>query len=205
MSLKSPLIFGPLGLPHRLHLLRDLRRIELVLEVNEPKGLAITRLRARTQHFVNVIRQHAGDEGKKSLLNHLHVRLAGIQRQRRCSRRARGTKVYTLLPERYMFTLEPLASMQGIEDTDIWGVSEWFKQCLEMRIRGQGGELAAADWPTKVVERRRKGSRKPLQVEVSAREGWQPTFDWREFAQRNDVALPENIDMFLPAPHTGAQ
>jgi hypothetical protein len=35
LSLSSPLIFGPLGLPHCLHFLRDIRNICFVLDISE--------------------------------------------------------------------------------------------------------------------------------------------------------------------------
>ena len=64
MSLKSSLIFGPLGLPHRLHLLRNLREIELSLVIDEHSLWGFRRRQARIQHFVDIIRQHVEDKQK---------------------------------------------------------------------------------------------------------------------------------------------
>ena len=66
-----------------------------------------------------------------------------------------------------MFTLEPLAFLRGIEEVEIQDVSDYLKQCLELRIRGQGGELVNVEWPTKVVHHKRKAKAKPRTVETS--------------------------------------
>jgi hypothetical protein len=99
-----------------------------------------------------------------------------------------------------MFVLEPLAALQGIQDIAVYGAPEWFQRCLEMRIRGQGGDLKTLDWPTKAVRRQKKGNQKKVKVEVSTRQGWQPLFDWKRFAVRNDIPLPEDIHKLVPTP-----
>jgi hypothetical protein len=60
VSLKSPLIFGPLGLPHRLDLLRDSRRIDLEVKIVELSLNTFTRHRARPQRFVTAIGHRSG-------------------------------------------------------------------------------------------------------------------------------------------------
>lgn len=99
-----------------------------------------------------------------------------------------------------MFALEPLALFQGIPDIEMRGVPSWFQNCLEMRIRGEGGELRTIDWPTKVVKRKLKGSKKKVKVEVSTRECWQPVFDWNEFMKCNGLLQPSHMNRFFPAP-----
>nr|GFD54037.1 hypothetical protein [Tanacetum cinerariifolium] len=81
---------------------------------------------------------------------------------------------------------------------EIRGVIDWFKECLEKHMSGEGGNLAAVQWPTKTVTRRAGRMKKKIKTEVSTGEGWQPLLDWRDFAQRNDIELPENIDKFFP-------
>lgn len=76
------------------------------------------------------------------------------------------------LSANYMFALEPLALLQGISNIEMRGVSYWFQNCLEMRIRGEGGELKTINWPPKVVKRKLKGSKRKFNVEVSTRECW---------------------------------
>ncbi|XPS77292.1 hypothetical protein M3J09_009320 [Ascochyta lentis] len=74
VSLKPPLIFRPLGLPHCLYLLRDLRQIELEVNIDDRSAYATTRHRARIQHSVDIIKQYAQDKVRKFLLKRLHIR-----------------------------------------------------------------------------------------------------------------------------------
>ena len=212
ISLKSPLIFGPLGLPHRVHFLRDLRRIELTLTTGEVTSWSKARLRARTQHLVDVLREYSGDVNKQSLLTQLRVYIRDSESTpySRCCRarsRVNVSRYWEKLHNRTashktVFVLEPLASLQGIQDIAIYGTPEWFQRCLEMRIRGQGGDLKTLDWPKKVVRRQKKGNRRKVEVEVSTRQGWQPIFDWKRFAVRNNIPLPGNIHKLLPTPQS---
>jgi hypothetical protein len=207
ISLRSPLAFGPLGSPDRIHVLRDLRCIELTLMANDLTSWTRARLQARTQYFVDVLQEHAKDASKQSLLTKLDVRIAVRERSYRCSRprwsfedlrRKRDSEIRTV-PDRLLFALEPLASLQGTPDITVSGVPDWFKKCLEMRIRGDGGELETLNWPTKIVKRQKKENRKKIEVEVSTRQGWHPVFDWRQYAARNSISLPEKIDTCFPA------
>ena len=209
ISLKSPLIFGPLGLPHCIHLLRDLRRIELTLTIHKVTSWGKARLRARTQHFVDILREHSGDVNKQSLLTQLRVYIKDVESEHyRCCRPSSGIylsrrweKLHKrTVPHTLVFVLEPLAELQGIHDIAVYGAPEWFQRCLEMRIRGQGGELKTLDWPTKAVRRKKKGTKKKVEVEVCTRQGWQPIFDWKRFAVRNNIPLPEDIHVLVPTP-----
>lgn len=203
-------MFGPLGLPHRIHLLRDLRRIELTLKIGKMTSWGKARLRARTQHFVDILREHSGDINKQSLLTQLRVYIkdSGSEPHSRCCRPRWGVDVSRCwdklhnptVPDQLMFVLEPLVALQGIQDIAVYGAPEWFQRCLEMCIRGQGGDLKTLDWPTKLVRRKKKGSRNKVKVEVSKRQGWQPIFDWKRFAVRNEIPLPDDIHKLLPTP-----
>jgi hypothetical protein len=203
-------MFGPLGLPYRIHLLRDLRRIELTLIVDELTSWSRLRHRARTQYFVDTLQEHAGDANRQSLLTQLRVHIRAMERGFRCVRprwsiddlRRKEKSGKWTISEKVVFVLEPLASLQGIVDVAIHGAPDWLKQCLEMRIRGEGGELKTLEWPAKVVKRKQKGSRKKVELEVSMRKGWQPVLDWRQFAVRNGIALPADIDAFFPVEQT---
>jgi hypothetical protein len=168
------------------------------------------RLRARTQHFVDILREHSGDVNKQSLLTQLRVYIKdiGSEPHFRCCRQLWGGNVSRCWDTLYnhtvshqlMFVLEPLAALQGIQNIAVHGAPEWFQRCLEMRIRGQGGDLKTLDWPTKAVRRQKKGNQKKVKVEVSTRQGWQPLFDWKRFAVRNDIPLPEDIHKLVPTP-----
>ncbi|KAF9693978.1 hypothetical protein EKO04_007825 [Ascochyta lentis] len=136
VSLKPPLIFRPLGLPHCLYLLRDLRQIELEVNIDDRSAYATTRHRARIQHSVDIIKQYAQDKVRKFLLKPhdvdaqlLHCVLEVRQRESATSR------------EKDMFVLERLSEISGIEEVKLVGVPSWFKRCLEMRITGEGGAL----------------------------------------------------------------
>jgi hypothetical protein len=164
------------------------------------------RLRARTQYFVDILQEHAGDANKQTLLTQLDVSIAAWKSSIRCSRPRWGLGILRhkqnsdirTVSDQLMFALEPLESLRGISYITVHGAPEWFKQCLEMRIRGEGGDLKILNWPTKTVRRQQKGSRKRVEVEVSTRQGWQPMFDWRHFAARNGISLPETFDTCFP-------
>ena len=99
-----------------------------------------------------------------------------------------------------MFGLESLATLRGIRDVKVTGVSQWFAECLQLCIQGKGGKVQEIDWP--VVEiTRRKGvkSYRRKKVLVSTRKWHQPTLDWREFAERNHVEVPADVDKFWAA------
>ena len=161
ISQRSPRAFGPLGLSHRIHLLRDLRRIELALMADDLTSWTQLRLQARTRYFVDILQEHAGDANKQSVLTQLDVSIGvrerSIPRARPCwvfedLRRMEKSETRTV-SDQLLFALEPLASFQGISDITVRGAPDWFKQCLEMRIRGEGGELEILNWPTKTVRR----------------------------------------------------
>lgn len=187
-----------------------MQRIELLFTVEELTSYSVTRLRTRSQYFVDVLQGNAGKSNKQSLLKQLRVKLNGVASEIGPEREYSwpvGAMSQVMLRkgcsphEYYMFALEPLVSLRGVEDIEIHGVTAWFKECLEMCIRGEGGKVETADWPTKMVKRKeQRGTKKrKISVEVTTRERWQPTFDWRMFAARNNILLPGNIDRFLPA------
>lgn len=192
LSLKSPLIFGPLGQPHQLHVLRDLQHIMLRIEIDEDSSHAVVRQRARTQYFVDVLKEHAEDHNKKSLLKTLEVRIRG-HFLHPADRRARI--------DTHMFVLEVLTGLQGIGDVKILGLQPWFAQCLSLHLTGQGGQaVSKLDWPMRVTRRRRSTFAKFQKTEVTTREYWQPMLNWKEYAVRNGIELPEDIDKYFPQP-----
>lgn len=81
LSLKSPLIFGPLGLSQHPYFLRDLGRMELTVNVDDITPYAITQYREPVRHFVDVLHAHAEDKNRKTLLQYLHVKLTCYGRQ----------------------------------------------------------------------------------------------------------------------------
>lgn len=201
-SLNSPLIFGLFGDPHRIHLVRDFRRIRLTMDIDDLNTYGIIRLRARVQHLVNTLKEHANDETQKSLLKGLHVRFLlhghNIHFNRRC-RHLRGHSWQQVEQGnnhimKHMFALEPLVELHALEEVRVVGCPEWFTQCLEMRLRGEGGRLSKMAWPVR-IRRRRVGFKKYRKVEVSARQCWQPVYHWLAFAERNGIRLPDEFYM----------
>jgi hypothetical protein len=182
-SLSPAQIFGPLGAQHRIHLLRDLRRVRLVLDIDDGGYWAIVRHRSRIEHFVKILNEHAEYENRKSYLNQLTVSIA------------RNGKVYPFDPliakhkrqsfsgmsvEWYIFALDVFLDLHPIKKVKVFDLPDWFVKCLEMGVRGEGGEVA---WFKRHPERFK-----------SATEKWhQPTLDWMEFAARNDIELPGDV------------
>jgi hypothetical protein len=98
-----------------------------------------------------------------------------------------------------MFALEPLIELPIIKDFNVVGLPEWFATCLTMRVRGEGGPLSRIDWPVRTVKRKGDRWRADRRVEVSTRHCSQPIYDWREFAHRNGIAFPLDVERFFPS------
>ena len=92
-------------------------------------------------------------------------------------------------------TLECFAGVTSIARVGFDGVPALFAQCLEMRVKGEGGNLASLERPTKTITVKWGCEIK----EVSECQSWQPRLDWCEISQQNDIALPEDIDRFFLA------
>jgi hypothetical protein len=199
-SLRSLNIFGPFGDDSRLPTLRNLRSICIDFVINSNAHWAVKRQRARLDFFVEILKEHADDENRKSLLQELRVNVRGV---------ADNTYSPPLEPdiETFMFGLENLAALRGIKDVNITGIPDWFAQCLQVCIQGKGGEVQETDWPLVQVKRlklspeqkvvRYEWERKKVKKAwVTTRKWYQPVYDWKEFAGRNSITVPDNIDDF---------
>jgi hypothetical protein len=94
-----------------------------------------------------------------------------------------------------MFGLESLAYLRGIKDVEITGLPEWYTKCLQLSIQGRGGGVEKIDWPLVEFRRRAKGnSTQWKKYLVSARKWHQPTLNWKEFAERNEITTPADIE-----------
>jgi hypothetical protein len=165
-SLSSAQIFGPLGAQHRIHLLRDLRCVRLVLDIDDGGYWAIVRHRSRMEHFVKLINEYAEDENKKSYLNQLTVCIA---------RNGRNYPFDPLIAKGTLVDLHPIKSVK------VSGVPEWFVKCLEMGVRGEGGDVVWYKWPPDSSK--------------SAIEKWrEPTLYWMELAAKNGIELPDDVE-----------
>ncbi|KAF3037690.1 hypothetical protein E8E12_008201 [Didymella heteroderae] len=228
VSLKSSLIFGPLGLPHRLQLLRDLRQIELdiVIDEHEDETWGFRRQQARIQHFVDIIQQHAEDKdkNKKSLLQRLQIRITLRPYLRWHSK---DPVSWESVINRAS-ALEPLTSISGIDEIGFFSLSHsageqswrWFGQCLALRMLGEGGELKKVEWSPRTSKRRgnpgetRKSERakaagekkETVVVTKTTKKTDDPTFDcsWVEFARRirNGIDVPISAERYFPHRRT---
>jgi hypothetical protein len=204
-SLRSPFVFGPLGHPDRLPLLRNLRSIRIGVIPDVDSHWAVKRQRSRLEYLVEILKEHADDADQKSLLQDLKVdfQLVSPGTTERSLRKALGLVVEPSIPdnaENFMFSLESLASLRSIKDVEITGLPEWYTQCLRLAIQGKGGDVKATDWP--LVEVRRRANGKSMQwkkVLISIRKWHQPTLDWNEFAERNSITTPADIGKFWAA------
>lgn len=100
-----------------------------------------------------------------------------------------------------MFVLEPLAGLKRIESVQVTGTNPWLRSCLEICIKGEGGELEKIDWLVKKTRRKVRKGRYGSEWryrEESTRRYYQPTLDWRAFALRNEIPYdPEAYDFLF--------
>jgi hypothetical protein len=54
----------------------------------------------------------------------------------------------------------------------------------------EGGDLKALVWPDKPVVRGRAFGRR-IPCKTATKAAWQAVFDWREFAEKNGIEIPE--------------
>ncbi|KAI4941033.1 hypothetical protein J4E91_011026 [Alternaria rosae] len=203
-SLRSPFIFGPFGHPARLPLLRNLRSIHIDVIPDVDSHWAVKRQRSRLEYLVEILKEHADDSDQKSLLQNLKVDFQLVSPDK-AERRLRDRPTWPRVvkpgvPEdvgKFTFGLESLASLRGITDVEINGLPEWYAKCLQLAIQGKGGDIQETDWPLVELKRRANGKRRSSKrMLVSIRKWHQPTLDWKEFAERNGITTPADIDKF---------
>jgi hypothetical protein len=152
------------------------------------------RERDHIQHFVDAFNDRAEDPDQHSMLHTLKVRIPEGEPRA-------GEK----------FELEVLSGLKRqLKKVTVEGPPEWFAKCLVLHLTGRGGPpVSTLSWPTKLVRQkppklvRRKTTRVPSMQKskfksVSTRQFWQPTLDWREYALRNGIELPDDIDKYFP-------
>ena len=190
--------FGSFASEDRLALLRDIRKLRLVLNINSEKENAYPRLRYRLHQFVEQLRKHSKNEGKSSLLKTLRLGMACKGRDVVYDDRLGWTTVDIRLHsffEHHMFALEVLTDLRfvgTIKNVTVTGVPSWFADCLELCTSGSGGDLLRAPWFATYLECVQNVGvwhrRSPL-------ESHEPSsiYDWEEFADRNDICSPFDI------------
>ena len=167
MALLSPaylaLLIFTLSIPERLYLLRDPRSIHLTFDIRENLFYAPQRHRAHLQHFVEVLEQYIEDSIQSFLLSRLGFHI-----------RYRDPPFSQAKFERQVMTVECFAGVTSIARVGFDRVPALFAQCLEMRVKGEGGNLASLEWPTQIITVKWGSEIK----EVSECQSWQPGFDW---------------------------
>jgi hypothetical protein len=206
--MSSPLIFGPFGngAGIRLPLLRNLRSIHIEVLLDGNSHWTVKRQRARLDYFVEVLKAHSDDENRKSLLRELKIdvripTMSGLSHRPPAYRINLQDLVQApKTPDKFMFGLESLAALRGIKDVSITGVAGWYSQCLQLCIQGKGGEVLETDWPLVQVKRSKiRWTKKTKRTWATTRKWYQPTLNWKEFAERNGIAIPDDIDRFWMA------
>jgi hypothetical protein len=143
------------------------------------------------EYLAEILRENIDDESQKSLLEMLRVKVEPWPPSHKVPRL-----------DKFMFCLESLVSLRGIEHVQITGLPDWYATCLQLAIQGQGGEVKEVDWPLIIVKRRKKsGTRRYTKYSVTSRKWYQPTLNWKEFAERNNVLVPEDIDKYWAFEH----
>lgn len=204
-SLRNPHIFGAFGYPHRLSLLRNLRRIYIAVTPDVHSHWAVKRQRARLEYLVEILKEHADDDNQKSLLQDLTVDFRptsiGIGRNLRFALPPGGHALRdTRDAEKFMFGLESLVALRGIKDVRVTGLPEWYARCLQLCIQGKGGQVEETDWPLIQVKRRvSRLSRGRKMHWITLRKWHQPMLNWIEFAERNEIPVPGDISKFWEA------
>jgi hypothetical protein len=110
--------------------------IHVVLDANS--HWATKRHRARLEYFVEILKEHADNEKSRSLLQKLIVECGNAKAKFRshCDWTIRLPAPEDI--EQFMFGLESLATLRGIRDVKVTGVSPWFAECLQLCIQGKG-------------------------------------------------------------------
>jgi hypothetical protein len=184
-------LFGPLEQPNHTGILRELQSVELQFGNPICSISGANRERDHLQHFVDAFNDRAEDPGQQSALHTLKVRISEYI----------TVVLGTDLGEN--FTLEVLSGLKRqLKKVTVEGPPSWFAQCLVLHLTGRGGPpVSKLSWPTKI--KRRKITHVPSKQKwkfkrVSTRKDWQPTLDWREYALRNGIELPDDIDRYFP-------
>jgi hypothetical protein len=201
-SLRSPFVFGPLGHRDRLPLLRNLRSIHIHVIPDIDSHWAVKRQRSRLEYLVEILKEHADDSDQKSLLKDLKVNFQLVSPDTLRTIMHHGSRRVASpgVPKdagKFMFGLESLASLRGIQDVEITGLPEWYTKCLQLAMQGKGGDVEETDWP--LLEVRRRTNTRSTQwkkVLASTRKWHQPTLNWKEFADRNGIVTPPDIEKF---------
>jgi len=199
--------------------LRDVENLRIILNIRSGDSTAApyNRLRGRLQQIITQLTLHAEDKDQKSLLKKLEISIAvdgldlvdvkevgledaddGRLGYLGAMDMAGFVNLDTRLKPyvtRFMFALEPLVGLFPgvvVESVRVRGVPSWFARCLELCVRGQGGELLELDWGYNVVMRQvGVGVARKRRVSVTRKMWMQPVYDWRRYAEENSIEVDD--------------
>lgn len=205
--MRTPDIFGPfgdadwrlhspLGELFRLPLLRNVRSIEIKILRDNFTHWAVKRHRSHLEYFVETLKEHNDDDNRKSLLEDLKITITDIAQAPRVNPVRPTVRPVPTMPsyEKFMFGLESLSALRGIKRVELQGLPVWYAKCLQLCIQGKGGEVKETDWP--LIEVKCTNSKSIKWVWKSIRKWHQPLFNWKEYAERNGIELPDDVDKF---------
>lgn len=89
-----------------------------------------------------------------------------------------------------VFCFEALSNVNCTSEIKIGGLRNWFTQCLELRIQNKGGPLKKARW--KIANTKRWHGHGTFRS--SSKKWWYPEYDWKEFAERNNITIPGHYE-----------
>ncbi|KAF2995115.1 hypothetical protein E8E13_004224 [Curvularia kusanoi] len=179
-QLKPSQIFGPLEQRYQKNVLRELQRMQIVLRSTCDSFERVRRRRSQLQHVVNMLGDH-GENTVKALLRSLEVR------------DPQPRPIQSGEIDKSMFALEVLSGLKGLTEVKFEGIPSWFSECLVLQLTSRGGpSVSVLSWPTTMKKHKKK------QKLVTSRAYWQPTLDWKEYAIRNGIELPADVDIYFP-------
>ncbi|KAF1843418.1 uncharacterized protein K460DRAFT_418481 [Cucurbitaria berberidis CBS 394.84] len=194
----SSVPMGPFGLYHSQALLRDMRNIRLVLNINESTDQAWGPFRGRLQQIVRELRRHSEEPTEKSRLKNLTLGIAryGQDYVYDDAQQELGYGDIIERVENCMFIFEALTELRHngtVKKVKVTGVPLWFAKCLKASITGRGGDVFQTTRHIRYVKRWYTCLvRRSLLTDFYD----EPIYDWKEFAERNGIAVPADIGRF---------
>lgn len=85
--------------------------------------------------------------------------------------------------------LEALTELRLIDKVKVTGVSRWYAECLQSCVNGKGCSVLPLHWRSRRIKNDRFGT---LRYK-SERFDNELSLDWAEFAERNNIELPDRL------------
>lgn len=168
--------------------------IDIVLDDPTPEGLKL--LGRRISRFVNVLMLGSSSGATDHALKRLEINVqvsGGFKYARHVLYGDDGSEWVDWELKHLLFPFEGLVKLRGVPETLIRGFPDsltWFAQCLMVQIAKQSGAPDKIPWQDIVTKSLIAGS---LSGHCATeRHCQQPKFNWKGFANRNNIAIPSN-------------